>query len=161
MAEQYDIINERDEIVGKATKKEAHAQHLRHRAIQVVISNSQGEILLQLRKSTKKQYPLQWTVSVAGHVSAGEIPEAAAYREMLEEIGIWVPLEYHGKFAVDDEVENEMIYVYCGDSDGPFRFDENEMEKAEWFSLKRLKEEMSGMVMTPHFRRVLQLLFGI
>lgn len=156
--EMVDIINKQDEVVGQKTKKESHEQHLLHRSVHVMILNSEEEILLQLRQRTRKNYPLFWSSSVGGHISAGEKPEEAAYREMREEIGIRTNLEFIGKFIVDDVTEYEMVYVYFGKFDGPFAFQEEEMEKAQFFPVKTLWKECGEMNITPHCSGALEML---
>ncbi|MDO8495126.1 MAG: NUDIX domain-containing protein [bacterium] len=156
--EIVDIINKQDEVVGQKTRKESHAQHLLHRSVHVMILNSEREILLQLRKRDKRNYPLFWSCSVGGHVYSGEKPEEAVYREMQEEIGIRTDLEFVGKFIVDDATEYEMVFVYFGKFDGPFVFQEEEMEKAQFFSVKNLWKEKTEMNLTPHCSGALEMI---
>ena len=80
--EYLDIVNQQDEIVSKEERSLAHSKHLLHRSVHIIIANTKGEILLQLRKSTKKQYPLYWSSSVGGHVQSGETPNEAAKKEL-------------------------------------------------------------------------------
>ena len=44
--EIFDIVNERDEVIGQAPRKEVHARGLWHRAIHVLVFNSRGDFLL-------------------------------------------------------------------------------------------------------------------
>lgn len=160
--EYLDVVDENDNVVGREERNAVHEKHLTHRALQVIIANSKNEVLLQFRKATKKQFPLVWDGSVAGHVSAGQTAEEAAYREMMEEIGIRTPLEFVGKFRFDNDVEDELESVFFGRSDGPFRFDETEMEKAEFFGAEEALEAArnKSMAMTPYCRRALELCLG-
>lgn len=158
--EYLDIVNEDDGVIGKEERNKAHEKHLLHRSVQIIILNDKKQILLQLRKSTKKQYPLYWSGSVAGHVASGGTPEECAIKEMGEEIGIKADLEYLGKFIVDDEVEHEMVNVFFGRSNGPFKFLKSEIEKAEFFDVEKLKIEFNNMKMTPHCKKALEIVFG-
>lgn len=64
-----------------------------------------GRLLLGLRAAHKKAFPGCWDV-IGGHVEAGETPEAAMRRELLEEIGIVVgACELVETIELDDEAE--------------------------------------------------------
>lgn len=61
-------------------------------AVAVILLNVQHQILLQLRDDRPGlPYANCWTLP-GGKVEAGETPEAAAHRELLEEIGLDLPL---------------------------------------------------------------------
>ena len=155
--EFLDIVNEKDEVIGREERNKAHDKHLLHRASHVIIVNNKNQILLQLRKSTKKQYPLYWSSSVAGHASSGETAKECALKETEEEIGIKTDFEFVGKFIVNDSVEHEMVSVFFGRSVGPFHFLEREIEKAEFFDIERLRKEKDQIKMTPHCKKALEL----
>jgi isopentenyldiphosphate isomerase len=53
----FDIVNEKDEIIGQASRPEVHAKNLFHRASHVWIFNSKGEMLLQKRSTNKDTFP--------------------------------------------------------------------------------------------------------
>jgi isopentenyldiphosphate isomerase len=75
--------------IGRAKpKSQVHRDGDLHRTVHLWIVTPDGRLLLQLRASTKVNHPSLWDVSVAGHVDAGERPEAAAIREAREELGI-------------------------------------------------------------------------
>ena len=87
--ELVEILDEKGNLTGIVkTKKQAHEQGLWHRVAHVWIYNSKGQILLQKRSWQKESLPGLFDVAAAGHVLAGESVEAAALRELHEELGI-------------------------------------------------------------------------
>src|SRR6476659_666061 len=85
--ELFDVVNERDEVIGQLARKEVHRRGLRHRAVHVLIYNSKGEVFLQKRSKHKDTFPQRWDSSAAGHLNPGEDYDACAPREVQEELG--------------------------------------------------------------------------
>jgi 8-oxo-dGTP pyrophosphatase MutT (NUDIX family) len=56
--------------------------------VHICVFNSQGQLLIQQRQNVAPSYPGYWDVSVGGGVSQGETPQAAAQRELWEELGL-------------------------------------------------------------------------
>jgi len=88
--EWFDVVNARDEVVSRALRREVHAKGLWHRAVHVLVFNAAGEIFLQKRSMLKDLSPGLWDSSCSGHLDAGEDYDAAAARELAEEIGVRV-----------------------------------------------------------------------
>ena len=65
-----------------------HAQGKLHRAVHLYLFNSAGHLLLQGRSQHIAFAPDQWSISVSGHVDAGEASSVAIRRELQEELGI-------------------------------------------------------------------------
>src|SRR5687768_1179087 len=86
--EIFDVVNERDEVIGQLARKEVHRQGLKHRAVHVLIFNAGGEIFLQKRSLKKDNHPGVWDSSASGHVDAGEEYDPCAIREAGEELGV-------------------------------------------------------------------------
>lgn len=86
--EELDVVDERDEIVGSAGRDEIHRRGLLHRSVHVFLVDGAGRLYLQKRAPWKKEHPLRWDSSASGHVLRGETYEAAACRELAEELGI-------------------------------------------------------------------------
>ena len=89
MDELVDILDQDGNPTGRtALKSEAHRKGWFHPTVHVWCYTVNGKILIQQRAAEKDTHPLLWDVSVAGHICAGESPEAGAIREVSEEIGL-------------------------------------------------------------------------
>ncbi len=87
--EIIDLVNEKDEVIGTATRKEIYAQGMRnYRVVHAFIVNDEGAFWIPRRVSTKKLYPNGLDYSIAGHVSAGETYGGALMKEATEEAGL-------------------------------------------------------------------------
>src|SRR2546425_211192 len=91
--EMFDVVNERDEVVGRQSRSEVHRLGLKHRAVHVLVFNSRGQVFLQKRSLKKDCFPGVWDSSASGHLNCGEDYDACAVRELREEIGLQVPAQ--------------------------------------------------------------------
>ena len=123
--EKIDVVDGNDNVVGESTREEAHAKGLLHRIVHVIIRNSKGEILLQ--KRSKNDGIGNWDASVGGHVDTGESYEQAAKREMMEEVGISVPIKFVFKFR--EPTRFHLVACYAAKYDGPFKFNDESSEQ--------------------------------
>jgi isopentenyl-diphosphate Delta-isomerase len=134
--EIFDIVNERDEVVGQAPRREVHARGLWHRAVHVLVFNSRGEVFLQKRSMKKDLAKGKWDSSSSGHVDTGENYDACAVRELREEIGLSVEKTPQRLFKIDacKETGWEFCWVYQCASEGPFTLHPDEIETGDWFA---------------------------
>jgi 16S rRNA (adenine1518-N6/adenine1519-N6)-dimethyltransferase len=133
-AEMFDVVDESDRVLGAEPREVVHVNNLLHRAVHMLIFNSQGEILLQRRSIWKDRNPGRWDSSAAGHVDSGENYLEAANRELREELGIGVPrLERIGKLSPCEQNGWEFIEVFRGVHEGPFAPAPMEVETAAFF----------------------------
>jgi len=160
----FDIVNERDEVIGRAPRSEIHARKLRHRAVHVLVFNSRGEVFLQKRSMLKDTAKGKWDSSSSGHLDSGEDYDACAVRELREEISLdlgnisattseeralRVPnlkdesgsrgtrptgLEKFFKIDACQETGWEFCWVYRCESEGPFTLHPDEIETGAWFA---------------------------
>src|SRR5919199_6396604 len=82
------IVNNKDEIIGSAEKREARQQGQIHRIVRILLHDGRGNVLLQKRHPKAQDSPNCWDFSAAGHVDEGEGYEVAANRELEEELGL-------------------------------------------------------------------------
>jgi isopentenyl-diphosphate delta-isomerase type 1 len=132
--EIFDVVNERDEVVGQNTRREVHARGLRHRAIHVLVFGADGRIFLQKRSMTKDTFPGRWDSSASGHVDSGEDYDACAVRELREELGLKLtsPPRRLFKIVAQAGTGQEFVWVYQMQSDGPFILHPEEIERGAW-----------------------------
>ncbi|MFM9030724.1 MAG: NUDIX hydrolase, partial [Opitutaceae bacterium] len=86
--EWFDVVNERDEVVGRETRREVHARGLWHLSVHTLVFDRAGRVMLQKRSLLKDLSPGLWDSSCSGHLDAGEDYDSAAVRELGEEIGV-------------------------------------------------------------------------
>ncbi|WP_432075510.1 NUDIX hydrolase [Streptomyces wuyuanensis] len=86
--EILDIVDENDEVVGRAPRAEAYARGLRHRAVFVLVRDAGGRVFVHRRTPTKLVFPSLYDMFVGGVVGAGESYDDAALREAEEELGV-------------------------------------------------------------------------
>jgi isopentenyl-diphosphate Delta-isomerase len=141
----FDVVNERDEVVGSRPRSEVHRLGLMHRATHVLVFNSKGDVLLQKRSMTKDRQPGLWDSSASGHVDTGEDYDTCAVRELYEEIGLRLPTPPQRLFKLppSEETDQEHVWVYRCRSEGPFTLNPEELDGAEWFSPRRVTAWMA------------------
>src|SRR5215472_5792065 len=81
------FVDAEDNVIGSGTRQEAWRTGAWHRLVRVFLFNAVGNTLIA-RRSPFSSSPLKWNDSCSGHVDAGETYEAAAVRELEEEIGV-------------------------------------------------------------------------
>ncbi len=82
------VVDEDDNVIGEATRKEIHQKGLLHREIHVWFITPNGEIIFQHRAKDKDTYPDLLDATVGGHVEIGDGYEKTALKEIEEETGI-------------------------------------------------------------------------
>jgi isopentenyl-diphosphate delta-isomerase type 1 len=88
MEEMFTIVDENDNVIGKATRRECHSNNkIIHRGVHVNFING-NRILLQKRSKKKDVDSGKFDSSVGGHTSYGETYKQTAIRETKEELGI-------------------------------------------------------------------------
>lgn len=146
MSEEYfDVVNERDEVVGRQPRNVVHQQGLKHRATHVLVFNSRGEVFLQKRSMKKDRQPGVWDSSASGHVDSGEDYDRSAVRELREEIGLSVtqPLERLFKIDACEATDGEFVWVYRCHHDGPFALNPDEIDAGGWFAPQKVTSWMA------------------
>lgn len=131
--EEFDVVNERNEVIGRESRREVHRRGLTHRAVHIFIWNRRGELLLQKRAPGKDTVPNTWDSSAAGHLAVGEGYDDAARRECREELGVEPVLCPVHSFSACPELGWEFIRLYEGKHEGPFQFPESEISEIRWW----------------------------
>lgn len=92
----------------------------------------------------KDRQPGVWDSSSSGHVDSGEHYDACAVRELREEIGLEArtPLRPLFKLPASAVTDQEHVWVYRCEAEGPFTLDPGEIECGAWYS----PEEITGWI---------------
>jgi isopentenyl-diphosphate delta-isomerase len=134
--EIFDVVNDRDEVIGRQTRDEVHRLGLKHRAVHVLVFNGRGEFFLQKRSLKKDTFPGAWDSSTSGHLDQGEDYDAGAVRELREEIGLVITRAPERLFRIEacEDTGQEFVWVYHLESEGPFTLHPAEIETGAWFT---------------------------
>ena len=134
--EIFDVVNEHDQVIGRRARGDVHRLGLMHRAVHVLVFNSRGEVFLQKRSMKKDRQPGLWDSSASGHLDCGEDYDTCAVREVGEELGLHLPtpLQRLFKLPASPETDQEHLWVYRCQAEGPFNLHPEEIERGGWFA---------------------------
>ena len=150
--ELLEIVNEAGQVTGIARRSEIHGNPaLMHRVAHVLVFNRKGEILLQKRSIKKDVAPGLWDTSVGGHVDPGETPEAAALREMKEELGVEGPIEFLHSYKHSNPYETELVYTFRSVIESGFKFNPEEIDEIRFWGLDEIKNGIGKEVLSSNF----------
>lgn len=147
MAEEYlDVVDEKDNVIRKELRNNVYKKGPNNqlskdesiRVINILIFNSNNELLLQKRSMNRRLFPGEYDLSCAEHVSSGEDYEEAAYRGLKEELGMDINLEELGKLTPKEGVHCFMkIYRGFYDKD-IIEYDKDGIDKLVWVPIKEV-----------------------
>ena len=118
--ELVEWVDDHDRVIEIVPRSRMRSENLLHRSVAVIVTTSDGRLVVQRRADSKDVFPGWWDIGAGGVVAAGEPTEAAARRELYEELGVrgeptWLGLGRHG-----DEHAREICRIFRVTNDGPF-----------------------------------------
>jgi len=154
------VVDAHDRVIGAAPRCVIHREGLLHRAVHVLVFDSDGLLLLQQRSSTKDTYPLHWEC-VGGHVAPGESYEQTAQREVVEELGIESgPVEFLTKHGASEATGREFIAVFRTTVSGTIQPNPDEVLRVEPLQMAQVRAmaETGARPFSPAFIQTLHAL---
>ena len=126
--ELFDLVNEKDEVIGTTNKEESHRTGSIHRVAAIYVFDKEGKLFVQEHlKSGRLDH------SVGGHVAKGEAYDTAAKREGFEELGLTDPITFISTFYSDERISGVNIRHFFGlyecTPSEEWKFQENEEVK--------------------------------
>ncbi len=151
--EMFDVVDESGQVIGAAPRRRCHGDpSLIHQSVHVFVFDGAGRLFLQKRSLRKDIQPGRWDASVGGHFQPGEAPEAAARREMIEELGVApLHLEWMGQYLWRSPVETELVRSYRTRHDGPFQLDPGEIDEGRFWTLEEIRSALGRGLLTTNF----------
>ena len=141
--ELFDIVNEKDVVIGQEMRSIVHERGLWHRGVHVFLFTQDGKLLVQQRSKDRIHAPLALDCSVSEHLKAGEDYYTAAVRGLKEEMGLeGIDIQALVKFKMNyGPNDNEISELYQGVVDpAAVKFDPVEVERIVFYSLPELEE---------------------
>ena len=145
--EFFDIVNEKDEVVGKISENRQNSiKASQLRFINIIITNNDRKIVVPKRSSNRRIFPNCYDFSVGGHVNSGEEYEEAAYRELKEELGITnVKLLEVAYFSPYDSNSKTFQKVYILKYNNEItNYDQDGIEKLYYMTKEEVKKLMNN-----------------
>ncbi|MBQ2954708.1 MAG: NUDIX domain-containing protein [Clostridia bacterium] len=132
-----------------------------HMVVHVAIFNDQGEMLIQQRQPFKAGWPNMWDITCGGSATAGDTSQAAASRELHEELGLEVDFEgerprltIHFGSGFDD------IYTLIWNVNvDALILQEEEVQAARWASEAEIHRMVDAGEFIPYHHSLISLLF--
>jgi isopentenyldiphosphate isomerase len=150
--EELDIVDEYDQIIGKASYEEIHSKGLRHRSVQIFVFDKFDlkNLLVSQRSQKQEVSKLKFHPSAAGHLKLGQSYLEAALDELKEELFYEIeklpegikPIEiarYKNDTRPTNKENTSLFYVVYS---GPFSPDPKEIEKVFWDNPSKIRQNM-------------------
>ncbi|MDD2955321.1 MAG: isopentenyl-diphosphate Delta-isomerase [Oscillospiraceae bacterium] len=136
-----------DRQIGTASKEQAHARGLLHRAFSVFIHDGRGRMLIQRRAADKYHSGGLWANACCSHPLEGETPQQAAHRRLPEEMGFDCPLQEQFSFVYfhrfgEELYEYEYDHVFLGEYTGAVLPDPSEAQEICWIPFEALERDL-------------------
>ena len=144
------IVDEANQVVGSATRREMRAENLIHRCSYCLIFDDDGKLFVQKRVDFKETYPSFYDPAPGGVVGHGESYEVNCQREIEEEMGVvGVKLEHHFDFFFKDSCSRVWGRLFSCKYNGPFKLQETEVESAEFMDIEEVKKLLEKNIVCP------------
>lgn len=163
MTEEYFyVVDENDEVIGKARRNECHDSDLIHRSVFVFLFNPRNQLYLQKRSLRKDTHPGYYTGSATGHVNYGEKYREAAISELKEELGVEKKeLRELCKIKNFLDFDREITKLFVCNYDGKITPNPDEIEKGGFYDLDLIKRnieknDLFSPGFTPHFKNTFE-----
>ena len=148
--DELDLVDEQDRPIGVTTRAAVRAGNLWHRTVAVLCVNATGQLYVQRRTDEKDLFPGLYDMFTSGCVDAGEGYDAAAIRELGEELGVHnTPVEPLFKHRYDGAETRTHTWVYRARTEGPFVHQASEVAWGGFMDPDRVLANPEGLHYVP------------
>ena len=132
-----------------------------HLVVHICVFSPDGRMLIQRRQTTKRGWPGLWDLSSGGCALFGEDGQAAAERELFEELGIrasfagvrpMLSIDFEGGF-------DDVFFTEHGADISDLRLQAEEVLDVRWADAHEVLELLDSGLFVPYHRSFIQLLY--
>lgn len=142
------VVDEQDNILDYLPRSKVHKKKLLHRTSTIVTYTSDNKIVFQKRSADKDTNPGKLGNAVGGHVTKGESYLEAAKHEALEELNIDIQPELLKRAIINDPEHRTMTSIFKIIHDGPYDFNEEEIDEIKVFSIEEIKDNIEELAIS-------------
>lgn len=155
--EEVDEVDAADRFVRRTTRSRIRRDNLWHRCVWIFVCRADGRLFIHQRTATKDVYPAFWDVAAGGVLGAGEAYDAAARREVAEELGVQAPVEGLPVRVRHEDASNRVVgRVYVCRFDGEPVLQAEEVQRGEWVTAGELAAAVAAREFCPDGLRALR-----
>ncbi len=158
MTELFSVVDEDDNVIGKANRTEVHVKGLIHRSVMFFIFDKKDRIFITQRTKNKEFFKEYWSIGLGGHVNAGETYDDAVVREVKEEADINEKPFFMGSFKLRIPEENENVRVYGFVTDKKPELDPFELKQGMFLTREEMEEKIKKEKFLPETEDLLKIL---
>lgn len=155
--EMLELVDQENRVIGVETRKRVRAENLLHRGVGILCWNSQKELYVHQRTDCKDLFPSYYDMMVGGALAAGEQYEAAALREVQEELGVGnVPINYILETLYEGPKNRSWIQLFEVTWDGPVVWQPEEIAWGRWMPFDEVLTWVDKVPIVPDGYQVFQ-----
>ena len=162
--ECFDLYDDNRRPLGKTIERgEKPGPGENRMVIHVSIFNSKGELLIQQRQSTKRNWPDLWDVSVGGCVVGGETSQMGAERELFEELGLkhdFSNTRPHMTINFQNGFDDHYFLIKDVDLKD-IKLQESEVQDYKWATKAEVEKLFDEGRFVPYIKEFILALFGL
>lgn len=143
--ELFFVVDEHDRPLAPLPRRQVHGHAVWHRVSHIWLVNDRNQILCQQRAFNKELNPGFWEPFFGGHLKPTETYDAAATRELREEIGLevgnlrhWQTYKFHHPSGWNDEFQAVFVGRWNGQP-GDTHFSDGEVAQIKWLSIADIR----------------------
>lgn len=156
MSELVEHVDEHDRVLGVVEREEAVRRNKPHRIAATICRDREGRILVLRRARTMSRFAGYYDVMVGGAVDVGESYEAAAARELTEELGVRAQVRFLFKFLCQEGISPIWLGAHEALVSEPLSPDPGEIEWHAWLTVAELRKVVDEWCFVPAGRRALR-----